>query len=390
MMRKILIAILNVFIISLLHAQTSIQKRFEFKRLELENKYKWVGTFDTITGIATIYNNQNMGYVDTNGTEILPLGPYETHNFNNDFGVYRNIKSRKIYIIDKYGKHINEYSKLYSLSGFYNGFAIFGERHNDKTSYGILDKNGNEIIGGKYKYLERISNQFLLAQNFSYDFGIINIAGDTIVPFEYIIEYFDTINKTFIGYKKDIGFGVFDSNFTMTKFVGKEVNFESVTINGKHYTERNGVIIIKSKFSSIQSEYALVNTNFDTIVPMGKFFHLSDTNEDLIKFSQSITASKSDPHLTTYQYTQCGFINTKGDVVIEAKFDFADYFSEGLCVVRINGKYGFIDKSGQMAIPATFDYCLPFQHGYAKVQIMDKFYIIDKTGKIVLNSKSYY
>ena len=36
-----------------------------------------------------------------------------------------------------------------------------------------------------------------------------------------------------------------------------------------------------------------------------------------------------------YRYNNCGFINTKGEVVIKPQFDYAQDFSEGLAVVKI-------------------------------------------------------
>jgi hypothetical protein len=80
-----------------------------------------------------------------------------------------------------------------------------------------------------------------------------------------------------------------------------------------------------------------------------------------------------------------GYINPKGEYVINPQFEWADFFSEGLAPVRIDGKHGFIDKKGQIAINPQFEWVDFFSEGLAPVKIGDKWGFIDKKGKIVIN-----
>src|SRR5688572_3761124 len=45
-----------------------------------------------------------------------------------------------------------------------------------------------------------------------------------------------------------------------------------------------------------------------------------------------------------------GYINTAGELVIEARYDDAGPFSEGLASVNKRGKWGFIDQNGNEII----------------------------------------
>ena len=112
-----------------------------------------------------------------------------------------------------------------------------------------------------------------------------------------------------------------------------------------------------------------------------------------------------------------GFIDQKGNMVIQPKFDrvedlvdgrfwvknshgsflivrkekifvsliYGDVgeFNEGLCWVRKGGKWGFIDKTGKVVIPinSTYDYVWSFSEGLSGVR---KGGFIDKTGKEVI------
>ena len=82
-----------------------------------------------------------------------------------------------------------------------------------------------------------------------------------------------------------------------------------------------------------------------------------------------------------------GFIDKSGKVVIPIKYDDAWSFSEGLAEVSLNWKYGFIDKSGKVIIPIKYDYAWSFSEGLAKVTLNWKYGFIDKSGKVIIPIK---
>ena len=50
-----------------------------------------------------------------------------------------------------------------------------------------------------------------------------------------------------------------------------------------------------------------------------------------------------------------GFVDTKGNMVIEPQYEAAHSFSYGFAAVKSNGKWGFIDTKGKMCIDPVFD-----------------------------------
>jgi hypothetical protein len=64
-----------------------------------------------------------------------------------------------------------------------------------------------------------------------------------------------------------------------------------------------------------------------------------------------------------------GFIDREGNQVIEPRFEFADDFSEGLALVKVEGKYGFIDASGEFVIEPVYSNALGFSEGLAPVMV---------------------
>ncbi len=386
-MRLIFISNILLFISTHSFSQSKTNERLELKRLELENKYRSVGQFDSITGIATVYDNMKMGYIDTLGKIIFPIGEYVTRPFYNNFGICE--KKGEVFAVNKKGEIIRKFSDLLSHSEFKNGVATITEKKVGNGKYGVVDSKGNKLIDCKYEYIEKISNDYYYVNNNHTGAGIINKSGDTILPLIYNIDYFDTTTLSFIGVNKEIGYGIFTKDGEPVKVLGKSAYTNSSYVEGIHYFQRDGLIIFKDKFSDDGTKYTILNLKLDTIIPLGKYYFISEINDGLIKFSDSLTTDKIGNRTNPYQYVKCGFLDIKGKVVIAPKFDFAHYFTEGMSGVRVNNKWGFINKKGAIVIPLKFDYVLPFKNGYAKVKLKDKFYIIDKTGKIVLNSKSY-
>ena len=95
------------------------------------------------------------------------------------------------------------------------------------------------------------------------------------------------------------------------------------------------------------------------------------------------------------RYEENGLYGFKKDgaVVIPAKYNFADSFSEGLARVVINGKWSYIDKSGKEVIQLKYDVVGDFSEGLAAVKLNGKCGYINKSGKEVIPLKydsAYY
>ncbi len=388
-MKLLITVFLILFFSCSLFCQSATLKRLELKRLEFENKYQGVGDFDSITGIAAVYNYPYMGYIDTTGKQILPLGSYQTFAFSDGIGVYNDIEHRTFRVINKSGKPVKEFRNISSLKTFKKGLAIFGDTTGGSEKYGVMNLQGKIIIESKYPYIEEISEKYYFVNSNKEGAGIINSLGDTVVPIKYGFVYIDTLKLQFIGWNNK-GFAIFDFTENILKYLGKDIFIESTSIEGVPYQQRDNVIIVKDRWgSSTDVQFSLVNLNFDTIVPKGKYLYLSFGNEGFIRFSEAVKVKQLDKRVTRYQHTKIGFLNTKGEITIPAIFDYASYFTEGFCSVNKNNKWGYINHKGKVIIPLKFDKAYPFRNGFAKVKINDKFFIIDKSGKVVLNSKSY-
>lgn len=81
-------------------------------------------------------------------------------------------------------------------------------------------------------------------------------------------------------------------------------------------------------------------------------------------------------------YTEWGYIDNTGKLVIDAKYQAADDFFEGLAKVRTAEGVGYIDKAGNEVIPIQYKWGGYFKDGKTYVTDYEgKTWLIDKTGK---------
>jgi hypothetical protein len=78
-----------------------------------------------------------------------------------------------------------------------------------------------------------------------------------------------------------------------------------------------------------------------------------------------------------------GFINTKGDTIIDFKYDESfGGFLKGLADVTINDSCGYINKNGEVVIPLIYETCYPFLSDLAVVWTFERnLILIDQKGK---------
>ena len=86
-----------------------------------------------------------------------------------------------------------------------------------------------------------------------------------------------------------------------------------------------------------------------------------------------------------------GFMNKKGEIIIQPVFEEVKRFNNGLAPVKIEKKWGFIDTLGQAVIEPQFDDVESFGYGensaFAVAKNYGKYGVINRKGMFVLQPK---
>lgn len=93
----------------------------------------------------------------------------------------------------------------------------------------------------------------------------------------------------------------------------------------------------------------------------------------------------NDGLLCVSDYGKFGYINKKGRIIIDFKYDDAKEFRDGLAVIRMDVKYGVIDKEGNIVIECKYDELGGFDEGLANAKFEGKYGLIDKSGRTVID-----
>lgn len=105
----------------------------------------------------------------------------------------------------------------------------------------------------------------------------------------------------------------------------------------------------------IEPRYPGIIQLFPNIFRSERYLYDLDGNEIELPFLVDYYGDVSEGLLPFLDYNseKWGFINDRGEVVIEPQFDEVNEsvsFSEGLCAVRIKKKWGYINRYGRMVI----------------------------------------
>jgi hypothetical protein len=79
-----------------------------------------------------------------------------------------------------------------------------------------------------------------------------------------------------------------------------------------------------------------------------------------------------------------GYLDPKGEIIINPTYEIAHAFSEGKATVKQNGKWGFINTKGDIIVPCEYDkFESTYSKGYGKLIKNNKVFIFDENGKAV-------
>lgn len=302
---------------------------------------------------------------------------------------------------------------LWSANDFSEGLAFVTKKEDDKYISGFINLTGEWEIDPVFEMDRSMlcSIQFkqglapVLCKNKKWKF--IKKSGDDLTKAIYEEAYEFSEDRALV--KRDGKYGYIDENgdevipcqfgdiglFKNNGYFHEKLAVVRVGDAGKGfdkpanlaYINRAGELFFDPQFSvatRFSHDFALVAVGRD----FGSYRYM--TSEGEIPFPQhelNQTTVFSDELSEMYnpENELYGYIDLKGNWVIDAIFSKTLRFTEGLAAVNRDYREssGFINKSGEIVIPEKFSNALPFHNGLASVQEKGKRGYINKTGEYV-------
>ena len=142
-------------------------------------------------------------------------------------------------------------------------------------------------------------------------------------------DFAGTFNKGTAAVKKDNKWYIIDKEGNLSS----EVIYEDIILNTDFTYIKNDVKSVKAVGESLYSVYV---------------------KDELIGQYENVSFVSDDKMIAVCQNGKWGFINLKGEFVIEPQFVEARSFSNGFAAVSNGDSWGFVNKKGELAIPYQF------------------------------------
>lgn len=254
---------------------------------------------------------------------------------------------------------------LFSFNLFSQTYVVLYRPFNSRD-WGYLSIDGQIIIEPQYRMCYEFSEEGIAAVYYSKrnHYDLINIQNEVI----------DVEPEKFV-LKEGFGYGAqgFSSGVAIYQYRGKWGAMNS-----------QGKILFPRKFDFISifvDGYATASIDKNFYVLDNKGNEIPIMANDVIKIKKFSEGMAIFTDITGLQ----GFVNTKGEVAIPAKFEKLGYFNADLAWARNeDGLLGYIDKQGEWVIEPKFLAVKDFDpiSGLAMARLDDVWGFINKQGEI--------
>lgn len=320
-----------------------------------------------------------IGYIDETGNVkfMLPEEVYTTFEFSEGLAVagkrVPNTNGRWGFI-DESGKYVIE-AKFVTVKPFSEGLAavVFKDTENAYRNVGYIDQSGRVVIppqfSGEGGVTGRGFSEGLAAVNVYKDrdrWGYIDKFGKFVIEPQFAAAGPFSQGRAMVGiaepsWSKDYKWG----------FIDKEGHWiaKPQYASADEFSEGLAPVLLNDKVGFIDLQGQIViKPQFD---PDGAGGCVQFGRVAASRFSEGLAAVQ----LTKNQWgKEWGFINRKGNWVIQPGFACAAPFSEGLALIGVREgegawRFGYIDKTGAVVIKPQFSEATSFIGKLARVTI---------------------
>ena len=283
----------------------------------IPNEYQLI-EYDEGNNIFTIAMNKKYGVANIDGKIIVPA----EYNQIDITGIYIYAKNEQgTTVYDTFGNQANIDTDIAILNTSNEKYKI---RINNKngTKYGVIGKNGEQIIDEKYTYVEYLYDNYFIASDANSKLGIIDDKDNVKIQF---------------------------GNDSLQKIDGTDV-IETTEASGH----------VKKLYSRTMEQIGeLSDSNVEFKGEYIKIFNKDDVKY-FDKQGKELKNTEVYPNNTLFATKvdgKWGFANKSGTVVVEPKYDeVTEFNSYGYAAVKQDGKWGAINVNGD--ITAEIQYVL--------------------------------
>ena len=275
-------------------------------------------SYDETNEIFVLEKGRKVGATNINGKVIIPI---ENESLSIS-GIYiYTEKDNEENIYNKNGEKQDIDSNITVLNTENDNYDITIKNINNVNYYGVIDKEGKQIINNEYSYIEYAYGDYFIACNQNGKLGVVDNTGKEIIQIKY-----DLVQKI------------------------QEKNVIQTLISGENTTE------IYSQ--DMQKTYAMKNANIEITDDYIKLY----SENDLQYFNNNgqnvsnIELLKENKLFAKGNENNWGFIESDGTVRVKFIYDkVTDFNKYGFASIKLDGKWGSINRDGNIVIEPTYE-----------------------------------
>ena len=231
----------------------------------------------------------------------------------------------------------------------------------DGEHWGYINKEGHYIINPQFKDATWFNNGLARVQNEEGKYGFIDKKGNFKIPAQY--------NQATI-FNEGLAFVVEEGGYPTCIDKNGNVKFEFTMAEGVGCFQE-GLAPFFTLNDDYEAKWGFVDKKGNVVInPQFSYVH---------NFSNGLCAVANDKE-------KWGFINQEGIYVINPQFDnVGNFYKAGIAPFKTGDKWGYIDKKGKYVINPQFEAVSDFYENTAMVMQNDKCGFINTKGNFFIN-----
>lgn len=303
----------NTYLICAKNGQYGINKNGE---TIIENEYQSI-QYDSTNQVFIIEKSKKYGIANLEGKLIVPV-QYNQIDITGIYFYAQNEQGTTVY--NNNGTQANIDANVAILNTSNEKYKI-RINNQEGTKYGVINKEGKQLIKEDYNYIEYLYDNYFIASDENRKLGILDDKGTIKVEMNH-----DSLQK------------IQDTDLIQAMIAQNSVTQIYSTKMEKICEMENATIEVKEQYIKVYNEAEI------------KYFSKEGKelrNTEVYATNKLFVAEKDGKY---------GFIDKDGKTVVDYKYDRAYEFNEyGFATINQEGKWGAINEQGQEVVAPTYE-----------------------------------
>lgn len=327
----------------------------------IKAEYDWVEAF--VNGQAIVGLGDRMGTINRSGRVVVPVEYDDVREFAEGTAIVE--RSGRFGAVDRSGELV--VAMVYTELGDFSEGLAYAEDHG---KLGYVNARGEMVISPGYGTASGFHGDRAVV-GVDDRFGVIGRSGQLIVPLEY--DWIEGFEQGPSRVRKNGRSGLIGPQGTILlgpkhDHVGAFRDGLALVVTGNRcgYVDTTGRFVIAQDYEAVQdvATWGDFAHGRAEVQQGGKRGIIGTRNERIVPLQYVDIGGTCGPLFPVKKKTKWGFVDTRGTMVVDTKYDQVWDYVDGVARVGLGGLFGAVDSTGREVIAVTNTALADAQFGY--------------------------